>query len=352
MVSRGTIVYFQFLAILATALLWGICLANGGVKALLLAVWHGRLSDDIPLRRSYLGFPPLDYLIALLVAFFFHGTTSHHEDYHLFLVDAYSALQPAFVWLPIVFATLWQCFGGAIALPLYYMVHLPWAGSGGCMRVRHTEQAFAIPFSFLVGAVLPAIIGMGTRWFSPGTRSSDMHQLILGLWQLDPVWVSCVQIILSKAYAMIGQSSRNPGTTKSDNGQSGYFWTSTAYLTAAIMSGVGHLYTVWKIATNGDSGGVFGNMYVPWPLGALSGGQDVFVFSPWLFLQYDYVIISLSSLSWVYYLLQIAPQHRKPSPQALALVLLLGSVTFGPGTTVSLALWYREAKLLAHQRSD
>jgi hypothetical protein len=97
--SHGMTSYFHFLALIATILLWGVSLANGTVKALLVAVWRGELSHGIPLRRSYLGFPPLDLLIALLVAFFFYGTNSHDEGYQLFLVDAYSTLQSAFVWI-------------------------------------------------------------------------------------------------------------------------------------------------------------------------------------------------------------------------------------------------------------
>lgn len=93
------ILAFRLLAIAGVVLLWGVSLANGTVKALILAVWHGELSNGISLRRSYTGFAPLDLLITLLVAFFFYGTNSTDEGYQLFLIDAYSTLQSAFVWL-------------------------------------------------------------------------------------------------------------------------------------------------------------------------------------------------------------------------------------------------------------
>lgn len=94
-----TILAFRLLAIAGVVLLWGVSLANGTVKALILAVWHGELSNEISLRRSYTGFAPVDLPIALLVAFFFYGTNSTDEGYQLFLIDAYSTLQSAFVWL-------------------------------------------------------------------------------------------------------------------------------------------------------------------------------------------------------------------------------------------------------------
>ncbi|KAI6087582.1 hypothetical protein F4821DRAFT_258936 [Hypoxylon rubiginosum] len=364
MACRNTIVYLQSLAVIATGLLWGVLLANGGVKALLFAVWHGRISDEIPLRTTYSGFPPLDYPISLLVAFFFYGTDGHDKGYHLFLVDAYSALQPAFVWLPIIFGILWQCFGGAIALPLYFMIHLPWVANGhftrnggytrkgdcsrkgGCMRVVNAEQIFAIPCGFFIGAMLPAIVGMGSQWFGSGARSLDAHQLILGLWQLVPVWVSCIQMVVSKAYAIIRPTSYGSSSREQSDKQA-YHWTRTTYLLTAAMSGAGHLFTIWGILKDDARSCSFVNMYVPWPFSSLSGGDEgVLVYGPWLFLQYDFIIISLSSLSWAYFLLELdTPLRGAFSSWALALILLVGAVAIGPATTVSLALWYREMQL-------
>ncbi len=98
--TASSISYFRWLAVIATLLLWGISLLNGTVKALLLAVWTGQLGQGgIALKTDYTGFPPLDYPIALLVAFFFYGTSGYDDGYQLFVLDAYSSLQPAFVWL-------------------------------------------------------------------------------------------------------------------------------------------------------------------------------------------------------------------------------------------------------------
>lgn len=93
------VVYFRSLAILAICLLWGVSLWNGTVKALILAVWSGRLTDDTPLKTDYTGIYPVDFLVSLLVAFFFYGSNGHDLDYQVFLLEAYSTLQSAFVWL-------------------------------------------------------------------------------------------------------------------------------------------------------------------------------------------------------------------------------------------------------------
>lgn len=96
----STAVYFRFLAYVAIFLLWGISLLNGTVKVLLLAVWNGQMREgETALENNYTGIPLLDYPIAVLVAFFFYGTSGYDQGYQLFLLDAYSTLQSAFVWL-------------------------------------------------------------------------------------------------------------------------------------------------------------------------------------------------------------------------------------------------------------
>ncbi|KAK1979455.1 hypothetical protein LZ30DRAFT_596881 [Colletotrichum cereale] len=370
MTSHGVVLYFRLLAVVATILLWGVSLANGTVKALVLAVWHGTLSNGIPLRRSYLGFPPLDLLISLLVAFFFYGTNSHDEGYQLFLVDAYSTLQSAFVWLyiesvrpgakpywvsrPVVFGLLWQCFGGAVSLPLYFAVHLPWAMSGDAVRVHDAEQALAVPWSFSLGAILPAVVGMGTTWLGPGSRSHATHQLILGLWQPDPLWVSGIQSTVTRALSVVRPGrGHGPGSGPRARAANAFFWVRFSYLLASFTSGLGHLYVMGRIIASTDRTAVgFVRMYVPFLFSGPSGvGEDVFVYGPWLFLQYDLIIISSSSLSWAYFLLTGSGNLAEPVSSRRALLsLLIGVWVIGPGATVSLALWYRESTLAGHRR--
>ena len=96
--ARG---YFLALASIALVLLWGVSLWNGTVKGLILATWHGQFEDGTPLKTNYTGIFCLDFPLSLLVAFFFYGTSGLDRGYQLFLIDAYSSLQPAFVWLYI-----------------------------------------------------------------------------------------------------------------------------------------------------------------------------------------------------------------------------------------------------------
>lgn len=52
-----------------------------------------------------------------------------------------------FFFRPVVFGALWQCFGAAISLPLYFANHLKWlhTNPGAEARVRNSNEAKALP---------------------------------------------------------------------------------------------------------------------------------------------------------------------------------------------------------------
>lgn len=92
-------IYFLALSIIAVILLWGTSVWNGTVKELIMASLRNEFEDGTPFRTSYTGILIVDFPISLLVAFFFFGTNGRDQGYQYFLIDAYSTLQSAFVWL-------------------------------------------------------------------------------------------------------------------------------------------------------------------------------------------------------------------------------------------------------------
>jgi hypothetical protein len=127
-------------------------------------------------------------------------------------------------------------------------------------------------------------------------------------------------------------------------------WIQGSYLLAAASSALGHLYTVGRVLMSADPETNFWRMYIPFPgfFSGPSGASDILVRGPWLFLQYDLIIISLSSLSWAYCLLL---HHVEMSKVRLALAMLLGALTVGPGATVSLSLFVRQSSLLQNTKA-
>ncbi|OTB00782.1 hypothetical protein M426DRAFT_324022 [Hypoxylon sp. CI-4A] len=359
--SRPVITYFNVLAVLAVLLLWGICVLNGTVKELLLAVWHGKFVDESKLKTSYTGIPFIDYPVALLVAFFFYGTNNFDHDYNLFLVDAYSTLQSGFVWLyieasrpgikpkwvqsPIVYGILWQCFGGAIALPLYYAAHVSWTDQSRTFKVVNAAKARSVPFSFLLGAIVPAVIGTAPTWNGLASRTAETHQNILFAWQLDPLWVSLIQAGSISAISLFsGKGGRQSEIASAQR------WTTISYILAALSSATGHLYTVKNILDAQDPLSTFIRMYVPYPFAGPEGAAHIFVKGPWLFLQYDLIIIGLSSVSWAFLELARASKGKGLSRGSLLLLMTAGYLTIGPGATASLALLAREKILPLHDK--
>ncbi|KAK2057596.1 hypothetical protein LY76DRAFT_617067 [Colletotrichum caudatum] len=352
--------FFLGLSALAVLLLWGISLLNGTVAALFKAVWTGELGPLVPLAGDYTGLPLVDYPVSLLVAFFFQGTNGSEEAYQLFLLDAYSTLQPAFVWLyveslrddyqslslleqPIVFGILWQCFGGAISLPLYYALHVSrFSDRGRAIGTHQLGQARALPLSFLLGAVVPAVVGMAPAWLGPDARSARQHQAILAAWQPGPVWVSVLQMVGSKTASYLWPCRR----TTADDERAVRRWILASYLLSAAVSASGHLYALGRVLSSENESTSIWRMYVPFP-GLLHGpdglAADVLKRGPWLFLQYDLVIISLSSLVWAYSISSAHNNNNNTFRPARVLAILLGAVAVGPGATVSLVLCTRQA---------
>ncbi|TAQ86979.1 hypothetical protein B7494_g4682 [Chlorociboria aeruginascens] len=266
--------YFLSLAFVATILLWGVSVWNGTVLELILTSWNGKLEDGKSFSTNYTGIFLLDFPISLLVGFFFYGTNGSHPGYQLFLLDAYSNLQPAFIWLyleasrqdakpssvanPIIWGLMWQMFGAAIALPLYFYNHLKWlkTTSQG-LQTASLSSAMSLPFSFIIGVVVPTVIGELPTWVS---RSDYLHQQVLAFWQPAPIWISLVQTFF--VFSM--------GALAKDNVKSSE-WVKASYLLAASLSALGHIYVVSAILRSSDPTISFTKMYTPY---LVSGPED------------------------------------------------------------------------------
>jgi hypothetical protein len=240
----------------------------------------------------------------------------------------------------VLFGLLWQALGAAISLPLYYSIHVLSLQKTQHTQVLDVRVARAIPMSFLLGAVLPAVIGMMPTWLGRQSRSDTSHQIILAAWQPDPLWVCVIQMAITSLGSFFDAGKETTSQTRT-----AFAWVRRSYLIAAASSAVGHLYVMIKILSSIDERMSFSRMYIPTDLLGLTGDPNIFVRGPWLFLQYDLLIIALSSLSWAFVLLCHAYEQDRVSKAKLALLLFAGHLTIGPGATVSLALFVREGKI-------
>ncbi|GAW21539.1 hypothetical protein ANO14919_110620 [Xylariales sp. No.14919] len=349
---------FRALAFLSVFLLWGFYTLNGGTKANLLAPLNGRLNEHVTLKNDYTGIFVLDYPISLLVTFFYFATNGSDEGFQLLVFEGYSTLQSSFVWVyaemmrpgskpwtvatPLFFVTLSQILGGAISLPLYYAYHILWIDSADVLRVRDQNAAVALPFSFLLGAVLPAVVGCAPTWNGPESRSPEVHQKYLAFFQIDPLWVALVQTLLVKLFRRLSVAQAP---------KAAYRWTRVSYLLAAASSAIGHIYTAARIYTSTDEGTNLARMRVPRPPHGPTGGlPDLVARGTFLYLQFDIPIFELASMAWAFLLLSRMPNRARKSDLTLALTMLIGYLTVGAGATVSLALYVREGLLLEKRK--
>lgn len=203
------------------------------------------------------------------------------------------------------------------------------------MACSSLPSARALPFSFAMGALFPAIVGLLPTWWERTARS---HQTILAAWQPDPLWVSVLQMsavaFLDRYLSMSWKNEENA-----------VWWCLVSYSVAALSSATGHLYAIGVMALTSDPLLSMKRVYVPDLFTGPPGPLSMLANGTWLFLQYDLIIIALSSLSWAYVLVSRLVPTKSRVSSVLPLVLLVGGLVLGPGATVSLALFWRETEL-------
>ncbi|KAF7915870.1 uncharacterized protein EAE98_010950 [Botrytis deweyae] len=365
--------YFRTLTFSAVLLLWGISIWNGTIKALLLTVWHQRFEDGVIMHTQYTGIIILDFPLSILVAFFFSSTNNSNREQQMFTLDAFATFQPAYVWLyaesirgtkqphtlgnPIVWGILWQIFGGAVLLPIYYSRHLQWASEQpDVLAPSDVSSSRAIPVSFIIGVVLPTIMAMLPTW-SHTSLDPVAHQKILAIWQLTPLWMSLTQAVITWALSQCADRMPSMSLRKKviDN-RIAAWWIQVSYLLAAVLSFLGHLHALTPVVLSSDPVNGVQRAYLPSFFTALLESPNILSSGPWMFLQFDVMIIALSSISWAYILLSRLLARRSGNlcdsklaqfSPLLFTLFLLGVSILGPGTTVCLALFWREGELLS-----
>lgn len=169
-------------------------------------------------------------------------------------------------------------------------------------------------------------------------RSPETHQFILALWQPDPAWVSAIQTAGVLYFGIWRPSRANSSLGK------GISWVRFSYILGTAVSATGHIYVLYKLATSEDSLSAVRRLYVPNILTGFTPDLKL-VDGPWLFLQFDLIIIALSSLSWAYILVSRLYFGKTVANVFLLAEFLVGFLLLGAGATVSLALLWREDEL-------
>lgn len=136
--------------------------------------------------------------------------------------------------------------------------------------------------------------------------------------------------------------------------QTVHWWIRAAYLQAAVLSALGHIYVMMRMSEESGALGFMGlmrRMCIPsfslFPFGSNSA-TEILVNGPWLFLQWDHIIIGASSLSWAFILItnSKSPLVERLGKWTILFALLGGSLVLGTGPVVSFTLFLREGSLM------
>lgn len=229
-------------------------------------------------------------------------------------------------------------------LPLYFGTHLKWTDRESLQKVTDVNRARALTPGFLLGVVAPTAIVMLPTWVP---RSAEAHQTIVAVFMLSPFWVSGIILATTKVFAwfssLSSSSRRNKGAAT--------WWIKAVHLQTALVSAAAHLYVMYRVLlpTNPEVVNL-ARMYLPLPPNGPIGVTDNITAGSWLFLQFDHIFISLSSLSWALLLLEKTPLRAQFGRGGLFLTLLVSALLIGPGATVSMALYFREDHLVENEK--
>ena len=231
---------------------------------------------------------------------------------------------------PSLWGALWNGFGAAIILPLYCLVHL---------RNRSANQASAVPLSeakallptTALGLFLPLILIlppiMGCR--------IEHQQAFIALFQVSPFIFVLIQQVVARLIKVLDEHRSLPNSSKS--------FVVASYIFAGLSSAAAHIYVLMISLLAQDNRIAFSRVFIP-SLGKIDPqAPSKITEGAHLFLQYDWIIINLTCILYVYLLLeahlQILNRHLNiPSVSSKVVVILLITITtvvLGPGAAVS-----------------
>ncbi len=182
---------------------------------------------------------------------------------------------------------------------------------------------------------LPALLGYGT----------ERQQGFVALFQASPLIFGFIQGVVARLIA-----ARHRSVEVMDSDQP---FVVGAYILAGLSSAAAHLYVLMISLFTHDTAIMFRRVYLPSFVTIDPRAPGKIIEGTHLFLQLDWVIISLASMLYAYLLLEprldIIARHLKVSSSlnhvAITLLIVMTTVMLGPGATVSFACAAREAVL-------
>lgn len=257
---------------------------------------------------------------------------------------------------------LWNAAGAGIVLPLYCLWDLTTQISDTTIPSARAKSlplailASSLPFWVMV--LPPAVV-----------YSTDSHQTIMAIFVLSPLICVAVQSALASFISEPIPQEIRGAKSGSEGGDNAKFYIKATYLLLALYSAAFHLICIFACIFSSDPSATFSGVYIPNPFNVDHDSPQRLTQAATLFLQYDWVIICLTSVLYSYLLIE----SFVSSPSAATvdedrfmrtiglfpfqawlstvITICLVTVMLGPSTVVSLSLWQRERHLGNRKRT-
>ncbi|KAF2967194.1 hypothetical protein GQX73_g6386 [Xylaria multiplex] len=334
---------FSLLSVLGLLAQWGAMVANGTLLALVVTAWEGHFPGGLPMNTTWSGLWPIDYVLGLLVAFFYPllnvkdlGTLAPI----LLLTDLLLSLA-VFNFMSVVqggrsrntgplrypaaWQLAWEFFGAATIMPIYLSSYIKTQTSSKVPLP--SDQAGVLPFmaAWAVLSNLPLL--------APGVigASPFIIQLSIVIWFFLPLTTKFIQDSISAIF-----TSSRPGKAKNS--------IVVGYGIVGLASAVFHVAV--RIWTYNSSEMSWTRMY--WPeYSAVQPGPNLLLQGATLFCQYGHMSLRISVVALALYTVGLDTVAVEPPPnkaRAGRLMALLIAITavFGPGAGAAWLLYMRE----------
>ncbi|KAI8630519.1 hypothetical protein F5Y19DRAFT_48546 [Xylariaceae sp. FL1651] len=366
---------------LGAVLLWVVAFFNGTLDNMNAAIAKGTLPDGRPLRSTFTGIGALDGRIGYLVAFYEVLSNTTTLGPRLLFVNINFLIAATNIWVfvesrrrgvrsmalrhPVPFIILWLGLGAAFILPLYFWLHTRTKAVVRDPTVPHNE-AIAL-FLAAIPSFLPPLLLFLPPWLG---MSTFQHHGYIGLFLASPFFIvmSCLTgvALLTPWYGLVAK--KDPNNPHSDKG-----WIKATYNLVGVLSAAVHLTCVAISLTSSDRDLSLIRVFAPSPgkmhsfdtaVSLVGGGGNVTLASSLpaayhvlfegyhLFTQLDYAVVSAACVVFTHWMLHNRGGDRTKAEATMSgaevrdlALLILGTLTIGPGAAGSFALAAREDRI-------
>lgn len=217
----------------------------------------------------------------------------------------------------------------------------------------------SIPFAMAIGYILPTVLAALP---SPSAISFDRKQTFMAIWQMFPLWVQLLQLIISNLIKLF-----YPPLLSQKSPMPKYYGLGAlriVYIFMLTMAASTHIATLTLLFTSRFFPGLFATPYIGvfnpakvfWPVTMSATHQMSSIGSgATMTIQYDEIIGSVAVVLWALFLFtaafhRLSSQEREVNAPGVW-VMVFGFVTLtalvGPLGCAVIAMWSRDELLLA-----